>query len=103
MNYNLNNKIEVWDKVECENELGEIEHKFAKIKNIWSYVVPTGGTKKDNSAEIKIKVIIRKLSLKEINNSMYFIYNKQRFNIDYHLSRFDNSDFIEVYCTLVVE
>lgn len=100
--YKLNNKIEVWDKVEVENNLGEIEHKFNKIKSLWADIFPLSGSKKNDSAEIIMKVIIRKLSLKNINNSMYFIYKGQRLDIDYYLPRFDNNSYIEIYCKMVI-
>ena len=101
----LCNKIEVWGSVECENELGEKDYYFQNIKSIWAEIKPVNGAIKTITGDIiqvdmKYKITIRSNSIRELNNNMYFIYQGQRYNIDYSIPNFKSKDRIEIYCTL---
>ena len=104
----LSNRIDVYGKVEKENELGEKDYTYDKIKTIWANILPTTGSTRDATGEVvrtemKYKITIRSDSLKELTNDMYFIYRGQRYDIDYYIPNFKYRDSMEIYCSLVVE
>lgn len=104
----LSNRIDVYGKVEKENELGEKDYTYDKIKTIWANILPTTGSTRDATGEVvrtemKYKITIRSDSLKELTNDMYFIYRGQRYDIDYYIPNFKYRDSMEMYCSLVVE
>lgn len=101
----LNNKIEVWGMIECENELEEVDVQPNKIKSIWAEIKCTTGNVKTVTGnilqvDIKYKITIRSNSLKELTNDMYFMYKGQKYNIDYSIPNFKYNDSIEIYCTM---
>lgn len=50
----LKHKMEVWDFVSFENELGEIDTKKQKIKEIWCHIAPRhGGAMKPGSTDVE--------------------------------------------------
>lgn len=101
----LNCKIDVYGKTKVENEIGEIDFNYNKIKSIWAEIKPATGSIKTTTGDImqvdiKYKITIRNNSLKKITNDMYFIYKNQKYNIDYSIPNFKYKDSIEIYCTL---
>lgn len=101
----LKNRIDVYSKSQIENELGEVDFKYSKLKSIWAEVKPVSGTVKTISGDIlqvdmRYKVTIRSNSLKELTNDMYFVYKGQKYTIDYSIPNFKYKDSIEIYCTL---
>lgn len=107
MSIRLNKRITVFDKRIVENELGEETFNFIEVKKIWAAIKPTNGSKKERAdssfSEVNIKIIIRKNSLLNINNSMYFLFKEQRYDIEYFIPVFNNIKFLEIYCRLVIE
>lgn len=104
----LTNKIDVYGKVEIENKLHEKDWDWVKIKWIWSEILPTGGTLKTTEgnslyAEVSHKITIRKNSIKNLTNDMYFIYDGQRFDIKFFQPNYKYKDSIEIFCTLVIQ
>lgn len=103
----LNNKIDVYEKKQIENELGEVDFEYSKVKSIWCEIKPTTGSIKTVVGDIiqvdmKYKITIRSNSIKELTNDMYFMYKEQRFDIDYLIPNFKYKDSIEIYCNLVI-
>ena len=103
----LNNKIDVYEKKQIENELGEVDFEYSKVKSIWCEIKPTTGSIKTVTGDIlqvdmKYKITIRSNSIKELTNDMYFMYKEQRFDIDYSIPNFKYKDSIEIYCSLKV-
>lgn len=101
----LSNRIDVYGKIQIENELNEIEFDYVKIKSIWCEIKPVSGAVKTVSGDIlqvdmKYKVIIRSNSIEELTNDMYFSYKGQKYTIDYSIPNFKYKDSIEIYCTL---
>ena len=101
----LKNKVELWGNVICKNELGEVDYETQKIKSIWAEIKPISGSVKTITGDIiqvdmKYKITIRSNSIRELKNDMYFIYQGQRYNIDYSIPNFKYKDSIEIYCTL---
>lgn len=103
----LKNKIDVYDKVEVINELGEITYSYDMIKSIWCELKPHKGAIINNEgntiyANIAYKITIRANTIK-ITNDMYFMYKGQRYNIKYFNPNYKYNDSIEIFCELVVE
>lgn len=101
----LNCKIDVYAKEQIENELGEVDFEYIKIKSVWCEIKPTTGSIKTVTGDIlqvdmKYKVTIRSNSLEKLTNDMYFIYKEQKYAIDYLIPNFKYKDNIEIYCTL---
>lgn len=101
----LNCKIEVYGKVQAENELGEVDFNYTKIKSVWCEIKPVSGTVKNVTGDIiqvdmKYKMTIRSNSITELTNDMYFMYKGQKYIIDYLIPNFKYKDSIEIYCTL---
>lgn len=101
----LNNRIDVYSKQQIENELGELDYSYSKLKTIWASIKPTTGNFKTGDGniiqvDIKFKITIRADSLREITNDMYFIYQDKKYNIDYYIPNFEKKDSIDIYCTV---
>lgn len=103
----LNCKIDVYGKDQIENELGETDFEYIKIKSIWANITPITGSIKNGAGSVvqvdmKYKITIRANSIKELKNDMYFMYKGQKYEIDYNIPNFKYKDSIEIYCSLVV-
>lgn len=103
----LKNRIDVYGKTEIENELGELDYTYGKIKSIWAEIMPTGGSTKNTEgnilqAQTSHRITIRANAVKELTNDMYFEYKGQRYDIKYFNPNFKYGDSIEVFCELVI-
>ena len=87
----LNSKIDVYEKVEVENELCEVDFDYKKIKSVTGDII---------QVDMKYKITIRSNSLEKLTNDMYFIYKGQKYNIDYSIPNFKHNDSVEIYCTI---
>lgn len=101
----LNCKIDVYGKVQIENELVEVDFNYTKIKSVWCEIKPVSGTVKNVTGDIiqvdmKYKITIRSNAIKDLANDMYFMYKGQKYTIDYSIPNFKYKDSIEIYCTL---
>lgn len=104
----LNCKIDVYGKNQIENELGEIDYNYSKLKSVWSEIIPTGGsfkTLEGNNiyAEVSHKITIRANAIPNLTNDMYFKYKGQRLDIKFTQPNYKYKDSIEIMCSLVVE
>ncbi len=105
----LKNIAELWDRQLVENELGESEYKYAKVKDVYCRIVPSGSNwQKDyNGVDEKVtsntKFIVRVESIQNLNNSMYFIFKGQRYDFKYSIPNYKEMDRIEIFTQLVVE
>lgn len=104
----LRNRIDVYGKIEFENELGEKDYRYDKIKSIWAEIIPGTGsvqTSEGNTtyADVSHKIVIRSNAIAKLTNDMYFIYQNQRYNIKYFNPNYKYRDSIEILCSLVVE
>lgn len=103
----LTKRIEVYSKTPIENELGEKDFSYFLVKKIWAEIVPTTGSKQDyqgNTERIAIshKITIRKNAI-ELTPDMYFIFDGQRYDINYYIPNYKLNNSVEVFCGLVVE
>lgn len=104
----LNCRIDVYGKVEIENELGELDYSYVKIDSIWAEITPGSGNVRNNEgntnyADISHKVVIRANAIKNITNDMYFMFKGQRYDIKYFNPNYKYRDSIAIFCSLVVE
>jgi len=104
----LINRIDVYGKIPFENELGEKDYNYGKIKRVWSEIIPTGGNVKSLEgnniyAEVSHRITIRVNSIPNLSNDMYFMYKEQRFDIKFFQPSYKYKDAIEIMCNLVVE
>ena len=101
----LNNRIDVYSKQQIENELGELDYDYSKLKTIWASIKPTTGNFKTGDGniiqvDVKFKITIRTDSLKELTNDMYFIYQGKKYSVDYYIQNFEKKDSTDIYCTV---
>ncbi|MEC1757382.1 phage head closure protein [Schinkia azotoformans] len=105
---NLRHKIDVYGKVITENELGETDYTYNKIKTIWASIIPqTGALQKQQTENILTnithKVITRYNSGKEITTDMYFMFQGKRFDIKFILNPYFKNETLEIFVTEVIE
>ncbi len=104
----LNNRIDVYSKVEFENVLLEKDYKYEKSSSIWAEITPMSGTEKTGQANTKYadishKIVIRDKAIPNLSNDMYFMFKGQRYDIKSFYPNFKFRDSIEIFCSLVVE
>ena len=104
----LNCRIDVYGKVEKTNVLNEKEYDYAKLKSVWAEVLPQSGSMNNGEvntrfADISHKFTIRKNAISGLDSDMYFMYQGQRYDIEYFNPNYKLGDRIEIFCNLVVE
>lgn len=104
----LNNRIDVYGKLSYENELGETDFFYGKIKPVWAEITPISGSIKNGEAnttytDTSHKFVIRSNAINDLSNDMYFIFKGQRYDIKYFNPNYKYRDRIEIMCSLVVE
>ena len=104
----LRNRIYVYGKVKYINELDEVDYKFDRIKSVWAEILPTGGSLANGQgnavyAQVTHKITIRNKSIPNLANDMYFMYQGQRFDINFFQPHYKYKDCIEIMCNLIVE
>lgn len=104
----LNNRIDVYAKVEGKNELGEKVYNYQNTSSIWAEITPMSGTEVKGQANTKYvdishKIVIRAKAISNLSNDMYFMFKEQRYNIKYFNPNYKYRDSIEIFCSLVVE
>lgn len=104
----LNCRIDVYGKIEIENELNEVDYNYGKIKSVWAEIVPGTGSVKSSEGnttyiDVSHKFVVRSNSIKDLANDMYLIFKGQRYDIKYFNPNYKYRDSIEIFCSLVVE
>lgn len=104
----LNCKIDLYAKTKTENELGEVDFTYSKIKSLYAEIKPVNGAIKTLDGDLKLaemsyKFTIRSNAIKNLDNTMYFIYKGQKYNIEYHQANFKYKDSTEIFCKMEVE
>lgn len=108
MTSKLRNKVDVYTKQKVENELGEIEYKYALYKTIYAQIIPKTSILKDGQAETEYvesthKIKIRTKSLPRLDNTYRFIYKGQTYEVKYFDPDYQHNEFYDVYTRLVIE
>lgn len=104
----LSTPIDVYGKIEYKNELGETDYKYEKVSRIWCEIIPQTGklqTQTANTilADVSHKIIVRYGAGKDITNDMYFIFGGHRFDIKYILNPYFKNEWLEIFCSEVLE
>lgn len=105
----LKHRIDVYGKVEFENELLETDFRDEKLKTIWCSIIPqTGNLQKQQTETILSntthKVIVRYNAGKDIKPDMHLKYkNDRRFDIKYILNPYETNETLEIFCSEVIE
>ncbi|MEG3040893.1 MAG: head-tail adaptor protein [Clostridium sp.] len=104
----LTNRVDLYGKIEYENELKEKDFRYGKIKSIWCEIIPVGGSLKTLPgnglyADVSHRITIRSKSVTNLTKDMYFIDKNKRFDIKFSQDNYKYKDSIEIMCSLVVE
>jgi len=59
----LNNRIDVYGKILYENELGEKDYTYGKIKPVWAEITPSGGSIRNGEANTIYSDISHKIPM----------------------------------------
>lgn len=105
-----NNKLSLYGPSFIENEIGEKEQTFVKIKDIYCKIVPNhGGESNIGSTDVKDSstgqtILCRKLSIKNPKISMYFIdANGWKYEIIDFFPGYKDNEFWEFKTKIVRE
>ncbi|KEZ85553.1 head-tail adaptor protein [Clostridium sulfidigenes] len=104
----LNKRIDIYCKLEVENQLDEVDFQWDKLRTVWAEMRPQTGKLQNQQANtilanVTHKIIIRFESAKDLTNDMYIIYNNKRFDIKYILNPYFKNETLEIFCEEVVE
>lgn len=104
----LNRRIDIYGKVEFENELNETDYRFEKIKTIWCAIIPQTGSLQRQQTDTILsntthKVIVRYHAGKDIKQDMHLQYKGRRFDIKYILNPYEANESLEIFCEEVIE
>ena len=104
----LKKMVNVYGIVDGVNELGEVEKRYDIIKNISAAIIPqTASLQKQQAdtilANVTHKVIVRHGSGKDITNDMKLKYRDKTFDIKYILNPYFNNEFLEIFCSELIE
>lgn len=104
----LNCRIDVYEKVEGENEFGEITYDYDKACRVWAEIKPTTGREtsiegKSTGVSITHKITVRMGAIKRPRNDMFFKYKGQCYEVMYFMPHYRKKDLIEFYCKLNIE
>lgn len=104
----LRHRINIIGLVEFENELGEIEKKKDIISSLWASIVSqTASLQKQQTdtilADVTHKIVVRYNSAKEITNDMSIEFKGHVFAIKYILNPYFSNEFLEIFCSEVIE
>lgn len=104
----LKHRIDIYGNVEVENELHEISHEFKKIQTIWAAIIPQTGVLQRQQADtiltnVTHKIIVRYSAGKEITKDMQIYFRGNKFEIKYILNPYFNNEFLEIFCSEVIE
>lgn len=107
MNHNLaerlNCRVILYEGSETENELGEKDFTYHRIKSLWAEILPLSGRQLNGEGntcfeEITHKFTIRSNVVSVLKNDMYFVFMGQRYDIKYFQPNYKYKDRIEVFC-----
>lgn len=101
-------KVELWGKVEIQNELLETDYQDSKLGTVWAEVIPqTGSMGKRQGVETLLtnvthKIITRQDSGKAIKQDNWFMFRGQRFDIRFILNPYFLDETLEFFCEEVI-
>ena len=97
----LKKRIEVWQYVETETELGDTRTELKKVREVYAELKPTRGTefleyyREANALQFKVTMrYIEGLTEKDV-----LVYKGRQFEINSIINILEENAYIEVYCT----
>lgn len=102
----LRHRIEIYGKTQIENELGETDFTFGKIKTIWAAIIPQTSKMQSGQANTILSNTTHKIIVrydKGITQDMYIMFKGKRFDINYILNPYFKNETLEIFCSEVVE
>lgn len=108
MTNKLKHRLDLYSKAKVKNELGAIEYVYVKFKVVYAEILIQSKTTEDGQlnteyAKMTHKIRVRSKSITNLDNTMYFIYKNQRYNILYFVPDYKTNEFAEIYTELVIE
>jgi len=103
----LNRKIDVYGKIEYENEAGETSVKHGKVKSIWAQVMPQTAVLQKQQADTILtnathKIVVRYTAGKDITHDMEIKYKNHLFKIKYILNPYFSNETLEIFVEEVI-
>lgn len=101
----LRHRIEIYGKTKIENELGETDSTFGKIKTIWAAIIPQTSKMQSGQANTILSNTTHKIIVrydKGITQDMYIMFKGKRFDINYILNPYFKNETLEIFCSEVV-
>ena len=104
----LRHKVEVWKTETFINELGEDDTKGVLDKKAYCEIVPLKAAREEGQANTesnnhKFKFLFRLKSVRDIKKDWFFIYDSNKYSVDYFNKDFKDNQFLEVFTTRVEE
>lgn len=101
---NLNCKTGWYQKQLFENELGETDYTYTKVKDVWAQIIPMNGsaTKFGNvdpqvsAVNVSHKFKVRYLSCPNITIDSYFMYKGIRYDVVSFNQDFKSRNYMEI-------
>jgi hypothetical protein len=104
----LKNKLALYGKIPTRNEANEDTFDYDVIKYpVYAEILPQGGNNKEEEGNTtqsitSHKITIRSNSVDNLKDDMFFVYQNQRYDIDYFNPNFKYNDSVEISATLIV-
>ncbi len=107
----LRNRVELLQRVEGTNELGETTYKYEPYdppRKAWSQIVPLSGQRETLPGEVDRLVVthritVRRSSFRDLTTDMRLRYRGQDYQVIYFYPNYRQDAWTEIYCKLVVE
>lgn len=99
---NLKHRIDIYANVKYENELGEEDYRFDKLKTIWAAIIPQTGSLQKQQADtiltnVTHKIIVRYSAAHDITKEMQIRFRNHKFEIKYILNPYFNNETLEIF------
>lgn len=98
----LKHRIDIYGNVKFENELGEEDFRFDKLKTIWAAIIPQTGSLQKQQADtiltnVTHKIIVRYSAGHDIKKEMKIKFRGHTFDIKYILNPYFNNETLEIF------
>lgn len=98
----LKHRIDIYANVKYENELGEEDYRFDKLKTIWAAIIPQTGSLQKQQADtiltnVTHKIIVRYSAANDITKEMQIHFRGHKFDIKYILNPYFNNETLEIF------
>lgn len=106
----LRNRVELMQRVQTENELGEITYDYAPYdppKKVWAQIVPLSGRTETLPGEVDRvavthRITVRRASIRELTTDLRITYRGQAYQVLYFYPNYKQNAWVEIFCKLEV-